>query len=120
MMQIKRNLTSSIGNATATNVGVLTDVDDDETYEANLNKSRRIGTIISHFLNIPDDTLCQYVKFTYIRRHMKSWTPYHYLSCVQFWSCVCSDISLDLSCINRNRTKYVTEIIFEIFKNDFT
>ena len=49
MMQIKRNLTSSIGNATTANVGVLTDVDDDETYEANLNKSRRIGTTVSHF-----------------------------------------------------------------------
>ena len=49
MMQIKRNLTSSISNATTTNVGVLTDVDDDETYEANLNKSRRIGTKVYHF-----------------------------------------------------------------------
>ena len=49
MMQIKRNLTSSIGNATTANVGVLTDVDGDETYEANLNKSRRIGTTVSHF-----------------------------------------------------------------------
>ena len=57
MMQIKRNLTSSISNATTTNVGVLTDVDDDETYEANLNKSRRIGTKVSHFLNILDDAM---------------------------------------------------------------
>lgn len=57
MMQIKRNLTSSISNATTTNVGVLTNVDDDETYEANLNKSRRIGTKVSHFLNILDDAM---------------------------------------------------------------
>lgn len=57
MMQIKRNLTSSISNATTTNVGVLIDVDDDETYEANLNKSRRIGTKVSHFLNILDDAM---------------------------------------------------------------
>ena len=57
MMQIKRNLTSSISNATTTNAGVLTDVDDDETYEANLNKSRRIGTKVSHFLNILDDAM---------------------------------------------------------------
>ena len=57
MMQIKRNLTSSISTATTTNVGVLTDVDDDETYEANLNKSRRIGTKVSHFLNILDDAM---------------------------------------------------------------